>query len=113
MKASYQIAVLVLAALVAATPYNYPPAPTIIVNLGNTDSISALSAVLITSTPEVRSTTSTDSSGDYITIAMTNVYGNQLSLSFSSNTSYPSPVGNPSATTLPNNTFTQYTFLTR
>ncbi|MCJ1455410.1 hypothetical protein MMC28_005765 [Mycoblastus sanguinarius] len=112
MKASCQIAVLVFAALVAATLYNCPPSPAVIVNLGNTDSISALSAVPITSALEVGSTASTDGSGDYITIAMTNIYGNQLSLSFGSNAGYPSPVGNPSATTLPNNTFTQYAFPT-
>jgi len=109
MKTSYQIAFLVLAALVAATPFNCPPAPTVTVNLGKTDSISASSTV--TSAPEAGST-ATDGSGNYMTIAMTNVYGKQLSLSFASNAGGPSPVGNPSATTLPNNAFTQYAFPT-
>lgn len=109
MKTSYQIAFLVLAALVAATPFNCPSAPTVTINLGETGSISASSTV--TSAPEARST-ATDGSGSYMTIAMTNVYGKQLSLSFASNAGGPSPVDNPSATTLPDNAFTQYAFPT-
>ena len=136
------IAVLVLAALVAATPFDYPPAPAVTVTLGNTHSTSsatsatsaleagstttttltvtirntisipALSAVSITSAPEAGSTATTDGSGDYMTIAITNTYGRHLSLSFTSNTGGPSPIGNPSATTLPDNAFTQYAFPT-
>ena len=105
MKTSYQIAFLVLTALVAATPFNCPPAPTVTVNLGKTDSISA--SITVTSAPEAGST-ATDGSGNYMTIAMTNVYGKQLSLSFASNAG----VGNPSATTLLDNAFTQYAFPT-
>ena len=112
MKTSCQIAFLVLAALVAATPFNCPPAPTVTVNLGNTGSTLALSAVPVTSAPETGSTTLTNGLGDYMTIAMINAHGNQLSLSFGSNAGGPSPVGNPSATILPNNAFTQYAFPT-
>ena len=143
MKTSCQmIAVLVLAALVATTPFDCPPAPTVTVTLENTHSISsatsttsalengstaattitvtirktvsipALSTVRITSAPEARSTTNTEGSGDYMTIAITNRYGKYLSLSFTSNAGGPSPVGNPSATILPNNAFTQYAFPT-
>lgn len=136
------IAVLVLAALVAATPFDCPPAPTVTATLGNTYSISsatsttsalehgstaattitvtirktvsvlAVSTVRITSTPEAGSTTNMEGSGDYMTIAITNTYGKYLSLSFASNTGGPSSVGDPSATILPNNAFTQYTFPT-
>ncbi len=112
MKTSCQIAFLVLAALVVATPFNCPPAPTVTVNLGNTGSTLALSAVPVTSAPETGSTTLTNGLGDYMTIAMTNAHGNQLSLSFGSNAGGPSPVGNPSATILPDNAFTQYAFPT-
>lgn len=107
MKTSCQIAILVIAALVAATPC--PPAATVTVTFGKTNSISALSAV--TSAPEAGST-ATDGSGNYMTIAVTNVYGNHLSLSFDSNAGGPSPVGNPPATTLPDNAFTHYAFPT-
>ncbi len=143
MKTSCQmIAVLVLAALVAATPFDCPPAPTMTVTLGNTHSISsatsttsalehgstaattitvtirktvsvpALSTVRITSAPEAGSTANTEGSGGYMTIAITNTYGKYLSLSFASNAGGPSPVGDPSATILPDNAFTQYTFPT-
>jgi hypothetical protein len=143
MKTSYQmIAVLVLAALVAATPFDCPPAPAVTVTLRDTHSTSsttptmsaleagsagativtvtirstvsvpALSSVPITSAPEAGSTSISDGSGDYMTIAITNTYGKYLSLSFASNAGGPSPVGNPSATTLPDNAFTQYAFPT-
>ena len=142
MKTSYQIAVLMLAALVAATPLDCPPAPavtvtlgsaysassatsitstfeaentaatTVTVNISTTVSISALRTAQITSSPEAGSTTTTDGSGSYMTVAITNAYGNSLSLSFASNAGSPSPVGNPSATTLPDNAFTQYAFPT-
>ena len=109
MKTSYQIAFLVLAALVAATRFNCPPAPTVTVNLGKTDSISASSTV--TSAPEAGST-ATDGSGNYMTIAMINMYDKQLSLSFASNADDSSSIDNSLTTTLSDNVFTQYAFST-
>ena len=47
-----------------------------------------------------------------MTISITNVYGNQMSLSFASNAGSPAPVGNPSAITLPNESPTEYAFPT-
>jgi hypothetical protein len=132
----------VLAALVAASPFDCPLAPavtvtlrnncstlsatpttsaleagstgatTIIVTIRSTISIPALSSVLITSAPEAGSTTISDGSGDYIIIVITKTYGKYLSLSFALDAGGPSPVDNPSATILPDNTFTQYTFPT-
>ncbi len=112
MKTSYQIAFVGLAALVAATPFNCPPARTVTVTLGNRDPTSISSTVPVTSAPDAGSTATTDGSGNYMTISMTNMYGNQLSLSFGSNAGGPSPVGNPSATILPDNASTQYAFPT-
>ena len=112
MKTSCQIASLMLAALVAATSFNCSPTPIVTVNLGNTGSTLALSAVPVTSAPETGSTTLTNELDDYMTIAMTNAHGIQLSLSFDSNADDPSPIDNSSAIMLPDNVFTQYTFPT-
>ncbi|KAL8832505.1 MAG: hypothetical protein Q9191_000232 [Dirinaria sp. TL-2023a] len=112
MKKSCQIAVLALAALVAASPFNCPPAATVTVTLGDGHSTPASSSVPVTSAPHPVSTTDTDGSADYMTISITNVYGSQLSLSFLSNAGGPAPVGNPSATVLPDNSPTQYAFPT-
>ena len=75
MKKSCQIAVLALAALVAASPFNCPLAATVTVTLKDGHSTLALSSALIISALYPRSTTGTDSSADYITILITNVYG--------------------------------------
>ena len=83
---------------------------TLTLTRANGDSTLASSSVPVTSAPDPRSTT--DSSGGYMTISITNVYGTQLSLSFGSNAGGPSPVGNPSATILPDTSPTQYTFPT-
>lgn len=112
MKKSCQIAVLALAALVAASPFNCPSAATVTVTLGDGHSTPASSSVPVTSAPHPVSTTDTDGSADYMTISITNVYGSQLSLSFLSNAGGPAPVGNPSATVLPDNSPTQYAFPT-
>jgi len=112
MKKSCQIAVLALAALVAASPFNCPPAATVTVTLGDGHSTPASSSVPVTSAPHPVSTTGTDGSADYMTISITNVYGSQLSLSFLSNAGGPAPVGNPSATVLPDNSPIQYAFPT-
>lgn len=47
-----------------------------------------------------------------MTIALTNMYGRELSLSLGSNANGPSPVGDPSPTTLPNSSPIEYTFPT-
>ena len=112
MKKSRQIAVLALAALVAASPFNCPPAATVTVTLGDGHSTLASSSAPVTSAPHPVSITGTDGSADYVTISITNVYGSQLSLSFLSNAGAPTPVGNPSATVLPNKSRTQYAFPT-
>ena len=112
MKKSRQIAVLALAALVAASPFNCPPAATVTVTLGDGHSTPASSSAPVTSAPHPVSTTGTDGSADYMTISITNVYGSQLSLSFLSNAGAPAPVGNPSATVLPDKSPTQYAFPT-
>jgi len=112
MKKSCQIAVLALAALVAASPFNCPPAATVTVTYGGGDSTPAPNSGPVTSAPHPVSTTVTDGSGDYMTISITNVYGTQLSLSFASNAGGSAPVGNPSATILPDTSPTHYAFPT-
>ena len=112
MKKSRQIAVLALAALVAASLFNCPPAATVTVTLGDGHSTPASSSAPVTSAPHPVSTTGTDGSANYMTISITNVYGSQLSLSFLSNAGAPASVGNPSATVLPDKLLTQYAFPT-
>ena len=112
MKKSCQIAVLALAALVAANPFNCPPAATVTVTYGDGHSTPASNSVPVTSAPPPVSTMVTAGSADYMTISITNVYGTQLSLSFASNAGGPTPVGNPSATVLPDTSPTQYAFPT-
>ncbi len=112
MKISCQIAVLALAALIAASPFNCPPTTTVTMTLGDGHSTPASSSVSVTSAPHPVSTTSTDGSTDYMTVSITNVYGSQLSLSFLSNAGDPAPVGNSATTVLPNNSPTQYAFPT-
>ena len=109
MKTSYQITVLLFAALVAAIPFECPPAATITVTFRTINAIPALST--ITSAPETRSGAIGDLS-NHIIIAVTNVYGNHLSLSFGLDAGGPSPVGNPPPTELADNAFTQYAFPT-
>ncbi len=47
-----------------------------------------------------------------LTISVTNIHGTPLSISFGSNACGPSPIGNPSATTLAHGSPTQYAFPT-
>ena len=112
MKTSCQIAFIAFAALVAASPYNCPPLAVVTVTYRDEHSVPASSSVPITSAPHPTSTTAVDGSTDFMTISITNVYGSQLSLSFASDVGSPAPVGNPSATILPNASPTQYTFPT-
>ena len=57
-------------------------------------------------------TTSTPLPDEYMTIAMTNVHGISHSISFGSNAGGPSPIQDPSATTLAHGSPTQYAFPT-
>ncbi len=109
MKVSCQITVLVLAASVAATPFNCPPAATVTMTLLEGNFISTLKVVSVTSASDAKSTANIDT---HMTISLTNVYETQLSLSFNSNAGGPSPVDNSSAIILSNASPTQYTFPT-
>lgn len=52
------------------------------------------------------------SSQSMMTIALTNMYGRDLSISLESNAGGPSPIGNPRPSVLPNASPTEYTFPT-
>lgn len=99
MRTFYQIRVLVFAALVAA----YPPCPT----PGTRTLQSARFIPVVTSSPGTAI-----KSDSYMTIAITNLYKAQLSLSFGSNAGAPTPIGNPTATILAKGSPTHYTFPT-
>ena len=79
------------------------------VTFGMINAIPALST--ITSAPETRSE-AIGSLSNHMMIAVTNVYGNHLSLSFGLDAGGLSPVGNPLPTKLADNAFTQYAFPT-
>ena len=110
MKTSIYITILGLAALVAANPFNCAPTSTVAVTSGDGYSILSPNAIPVTNAPVSRSTTTTDSLSDCITILIINIYGTQLSVSFDSDVGGPSLIGNPSATVLPNALLTQYAF---
>ena len=99
MQTSYQIAIFMLVALVAATP-NCLPVST--VSLEAPYIIIVLSTIIITGTPKAINTITNI---NYITIAVTNLVGNDILLSFNLNASSPSPVGNPLPIVLHNNSF--------
>ena len=101
--------ILLLAALVAAFLFKCPPAPTMTVTFRIMNAVPALST--ITSAPET-SSKAIGGLNNHIIIAVTNVYGNYLSLSFGLNAGGLSLVGNPSPTKLADNAFTQYAFPT-
>ena len=86
------------------------PAVTVTVTVQDTISIQ------VTSAPEAGPTGSGGRPGymtpDYMIISITNMYGRQASLSLASDSESPAPVGNPTATALPPNSFTQYAFPT-
>ena len=105
MHTSYQIAIFLLVALVAATP-NCPASTEALSALYTT---TVLSTVTITAAPEAKNSIT---SVNYMTVAVTNQLGNNVSLSFGSNAGGPSPVGNPSPAALRDNGFTQYAFPT-
>ena len=89
-----------LTALAAAARYDCPPAITVTVGLGASDS-----AVTTASAIETEAS-------DYMTISVTNMYGTSLSLSLDSDAGGPSPVGNPSADIISSASSTRFTFPT-
>jgi hypothetical protein len=76
--------------------------------------IDALDSHLHTSvTSEAISTLApTSGTGHEMTIEITNSYGTQLSLSFGLNAGFPSPLGNPQPTILPDSSTTRYLYPT-
>lgn len=101
MKKICHIAILALAALIAASPFNCPAAAT--VTLGDGHSTPASDSIPVTSTPNPVSITGADGSTDYMTI----------SISFLSNAGGPAPVGNLAATILSYNSLTRSAFQIR
>ncbi len=75
MKKSCYITVLALAALVATSLFNYLPAATVTITLKDRHLTLVTGSILVTSALYFISITGTDSSADYITISITNVYG--------------------------------------
>ena len=104
MTAAYCIVVwlLVSACLIAAKPCDTHDAAPI-----STSNVAATSAAM--STLAAASGTGT---GCEMTIAITNSYGAQLSLSFGLNAGFPPPLGNPQPTILPDSSSTQYLYPT-
>ena len=73
--------------------------------------ISSISSVT-TDTETVTTAAAIDNSESDLTIAITNSYGTQLSLSFGQNSGGPTAIGNPGPTALANAASTQYSFPT-
>ena len=112
MKKFCQLVISALAALIAASPFNCSLVATVTVTHENENMTLASSSVPVTSASDSRSTTTIDSSGDYMTISITNVYETQLSLSFDSNADDPFSIENSSTIILPDTSSTQYAFPT-
>ncbi len=146
MRTCCQIAVLLIAALVAAHPLECPTAAIAIVTVLEQQLIIvqqpqaqpwtyAMTSPRTLAEPQATHqsyvTTDPRSSGEphnpipshamttsrpfleeHLTIAMTNVHGTPLSISFGSNAGGPSSIGDPSATTLAHGSPTQYAFPT-
>jgi hypothetical protein len=102
MSAVYYVIVslLVSATLIAATPCTAHDA-----------AIDLLRSTPVTSAA-MSTPTATDDTGLQMTIAITNLYGAQLSLSFGLDAGYPSPLGDPQPTVLPDSSSTQYLYPT-
>lgn len=94
-------------ALVAATP-ECLPTPKVGLEFVYTTTLST--TVTITQTAEVQTNVI---DAKYLTIAVTILLGNDVSLLFSSNAGSPTSIGDPSPTVLYTNGFTQYSFPTR
>ena len=102
MAAVYFIAtsLLVSATLVAATPCTTHAATT-----------ASLPSMPITSVARCTLAATSDQ-GLEMTIAITNLHGTQLSLSFGLNAGFPTPLGDPQPTLLPDSSSTQYLYPT-
>ena len=109
MRTSFQIAISIYAALIAAVPFRCPLTATVTVTVWVEDHVPSSSAISVTSAPFTCSTSAPDVSGNYMMLVMIDSYGTQWPLLFGSNVGAPSPVGNPSMTTLPDTSPTQYT----
>ena len=98
MKTSYcvSISVLTLATLITAIPCTTDPPTSLVTSVLET-----------TSTSEATTSTIVD-----MTIAITNLYGTQLSLSFGVDSGFPTPLGDPQPTILPDASSTQYVYPT-
>ena len=94
------VSLLVSATLIAATPCTTHDA-----------AIDHLSTQATSTT--MSTLAATGAAGDEMTIAITNLYGAQLSLSFGLNAGFPAPLGNPQPTILPDSSSTQYIYPTR
>jgi len=112
MRTLCQIVVSIHAALTAVTSLSCSFAATVTVTLWVDIHNSSSSVISITSASQTCSTAASDDSDNYMTIAIINLYGSQLSLLFDSNVSALTPVGNLLAIILLDNSPTQYTFLT-
>ena len=94
------VSLLVSATLIAATPCTTHDA-----------AIDHLSTQATSTT--MSTLAATGAAGDEMTIAITNLYGAQLSLSFGLNAGFPAPLDNPQPTILPDSSSTQYIYPTR
>ncbi len=112
MKKFCQLVISALATLIAASPFNCSLVATVTVTHENENMTLTSSSVPVTSASDSRSTTTIDSSGDYMTISITNVYGTQLSLFFGSNADGSSSIENSSIIILLDTSSTQYAFST-
>ncbi len=110
MKSVFQITVLNLSDLIAASSFNCSLVATETVTFRRDSLIR--NVVSVTSASRSRSTKIINSSGDYMMISITNAYETQLSLSFASNADESSPLGNSSVIVLLNASSTQYVFPT-
>lgn len=110
LKKSCQIAILILATLTIASSFNYSSIAIVILIYENENSISTSNFVLITSASYSKSITIIDDLNDYMTISITNVYENQLSLFFAFNVNDFVSIENLSIIILFDVSFTHYAF---
>lgn len=110
MKSVFQITVLSLSDLIAASSFNCSLVATETV-ISRRDSL-IQNVISVTSASRSRSTKIINSSDDYMTISITNAYETQLSLLFASNVDESFPLENSSVIVLLNASSTQYVFST-
>lgn len=110
MKKLYQIVVLIFAVLIIANSFNCSSIAIVTVILENEYSILVSSFVLVTSVSNPENITNIDNSIDYITISITNMYGNQLSLFFLFNVDDLALMKNSLTIVFFDNSFIQYVF---